>query len=79
MKQYIKRISLSLFILYSCSNTRLNVPFDAGTKRCLFVIGHIVKYSIDFKIECIQYVILSKHANESVKSDEIVHLVIDCS
>jgi len=34
-----------------------------------------VQYSIEFKIECIQSVILSKHANESIKSGEIVHLV----
>jgi hypothetical protein len=38
-----------------------------------------VKYYIDFKTGCIQFVILSKHVNESVKSGEIVHLVKDSS
>jgi hypothetical protein len=44
-----------------------------------FQIEHVVKYSIDFKTECIRFVILSKYASESVKSGEIVRLVEDFS
>jgi hypothetical protein len=43
---------------------------------------HTMKCSIDFKIECVQFVIISKHVNENVKSGEtvskILFLIVQC-
>jgi hypothetical protein len=41
-----------------------NIKKDQGVP---FLIELGVKCSLDFKIECIQFVMVSKHANESVK------------